>query len=150
MGAVVWNGVHGLKMPGLLHASFCNSAEPAGRWVKLTFNDRASFDSMATKLNERIVPYLRVMKGQRIPGERAYKIQAEQLPDGDVYQIKSAIQIIHFLNKNFDSERVQDPVPVMDIADLEATPYLPPLALEHSPHAPQILVHLPTLEDAGS
>lgn len=128
---------YGLQMPGLYSAIFSDSEDPQERWVKLTFVNLPTYHSMSGKIRESLKPY-HTMSHQSFPFEYSLVIKVVALKAGDVYQIKSAIQIIHFLNKEFDTQ--MKPIPVLSVEELvddEEDPHMPalvPAALPyHSP-----------------
>lgn len=105
---------YSLKMPGLQSASYSDSSSE--KWVLLTFTGPRYIEITANILNS-VAPYQNCLKCEQTPNEYRVKIKSIPLPDSDLYKIKSAVQIIHFLNKNFDSNEVRKPVDVMRYDD---------------------------------
>lgn len=130
MAVVERAAIYALCMKGLHSAVYSESADIAKRWVKLQFRNMPAYREMYPKIRDSLKLY-HTMRGREIPGQLSYEICAQALPPGDVYQIKSAVQIIHFLNKTFDTEALQ--VRVRNFDEVQQGNFLEPTPLVHAP-----------------
>lgn len=122
MAAIPWDRSYRLAMRGLYSAFYSNEE----RWVKLTFTYRQDYREKYGMIWELLTPskdspnYSYVMAFDANADERSIIIKARPLPPDNVYQVNSAVEIIHFLGKMFDREKGRS-IPVLPLP-----PFPPP------------------------